>query len=332
MPRKRTLPPTVFQSQRLARCSFPARWLFAGLWGLADREGRLVWLPKYIEGQVFPLDEVNLDELFLELSGVNLMTRYDSGPRTLAAIDPDWWVVHQRPYNREPESDLPPPPPKASSDRPNRGDVNAPRDHPGIIPPSRAPLRDGSHDQDHDPQLRQRARDQKRRSDASALLDFWFDLADRSIAPRGKARAALVAALKVHLVDHAAGEIETMIRHLAQDSWWRGRQSGGPDTDLFSKRPISWMRKTKAAEFADRVEAAREWAQAGAPEARNGDPATATSWLGSNADWFLRLRDQATSYGTALDEATLIDRAASAHRAIPNPQTAGELLSWLETR
>ena len=338
MARKRAMPPLVFQDQRLGRCSFSARWLFAGLWGLADREGRLEWTPKFIDGHVFPFDSVVLDDLADELVRAGFLSRYPCGDRELAAIDPDWWKVHQSPYNKEPESVLPPQLEGSRSVQPNSGDVNAPRDDPGIAPYSRAPRvkgsGSGSGSGSGDAVLRRRAAIARRREEADALLSFWFELANRTLEPRGNARRTLVEALMVHLVDHPADDIRTMIRWLAQESWWRGRQDGGPDKDLFSKQPISWMRKTKAAEFADRVAQAKEWDSIPRPPSLPGSPTNGLGpWLDGDghAEWLLRTRDRADSYQQELSPSSLCD-AAAADDVRMDPELAVGLLRWLETR
>lgn len=358
MARKRTMPPAILQCSRLGSCSFAARWLFAGLWGLADREGRLEWVPKFIEGHVFPYDAVDLAALADELRLAGFLTFYKDGHRGLAQIERDWWIVNQTPYNREPESDLPPPLPGENDDPTDdpivderkRGDVARSPDHPGTIPRKSRLARDLDQDQDldlismdhdpdrsrsrsQDPALRRRAREKQRREESEALLAFWFERADRTIEPRGKARLALLAALQGHLVDHPAADIEAMIDHLSRDPWWRGRRDGGPTEDLFSKRPISWMRKTKVAEFADRVEAARSAANRpppidGAPELPGAAPWLATD---GNADWLIRLRDRATSYGAILT-ADRIEAQSRADGRPANNEIASELLVWMGSR
>jgi hypothetical protein len=50
MPRTRQIKPGFFKNDELAELPIEARLLFAGLWTIADREGRLEDRPKKIKG------------------------------------------------------------------------------------------------------------------------------------------------------------------------------------------------------------------------------------------------------------------------------------------
>lgn len=56
MARKRTVKPGFFTNEELAELSRDVRLFFAGLWVIADREGRLENRPKRIKRDVFPYD------------------------------------------------------------------------------------------------------------------------------------------------------------------------------------------------------------------------------------------------------------------------------------
>lgn len=95
--RRRELSPSFFTSEQVSSCSIPSRLLFAGLWCLADREGRLTDDPWRIRLAVFPTDRVNVDALLDELVGHQLIVRYstDTGDRLLAVPTfPKWQHVH----------------------------------------------------------------------------------------------------------------------------------------------------------------------------------------------------------------------------------------------
>ena len=62
MARKRLLSPGFFDNQALAACSAHARLLFAGLWTLADREGRMKCIPFQIHGLLFPYESSLVEE------------------------------------------------------------------------------------------------------------------------------------------------------------------------------------------------------------------------------------------------------------------------------
>jgi hypothetical protein len=52
--RSRNIKPGFFLNDELAECEPLARILFAGLWCIADREGRLEDRPKRIKAEVLP--------------------------------------------------------------------------------------------------------------------------------------------------------------------------------------------------------------------------------------------------------------------------------------
>jgi hypothetical protein len=109
--RARNLKPGFFKNDLLAECSFPARLLFAGLWCLADREGRLEDRPKRIKGELFAFDNVDIDQLLAELESRGFIIRYVANGLQCIAIPK--FSVNQRPHQNEVASSLPPPNPEA---------------------------------------------------------------------------------------------------------------------------------------------------------------------------------------------------------------------------
>ena len=112
MSRIRYLKPGFFCDEDLADCSPWARLLFAGLWTIADREGRLEDRPRRIRAKVFPYDDVNTDELLRELAqkrGENdpLIIRYCIEGKRYICIP--GWTNHQKPHFREVASTIPEP-------------------------------------------------------------------------------------------------------------------------------------------------------------------------------------------------------------------------------
>lgn len=119
MARARSIKPGFFKSEQLAECSPWARLLFAGLWTLADREGRLEYRPLRIKAELFPYDAVNVHDLAVELHGQKLLVIYEAEMST--EIDhestemPKFISIpnfgrHQRPHPKEPDSVIPQPP------------------------------------------------------------------------------------------------------------------------------------------------------------------------------------------------------------------------------
>jgi hypothetical protein len=112
--RARNLKPGYFKNDRLAECSFEARYLFPGLWCLADREGRLEDRPMKIKGEVFPFDAVDVEALLAELVQAEMIIRYIvDGVRCIQVVN---FSKHQSPHQKEVKSILPPPPRKGTDE------------------------------------------------------------------------------------------------------------------------------------------------------------------------------------------------------------------------
>lgn len=107
MARARNIKPGFYANEDLAECSVWARYIFPGLWMLADREGRLEDRPKRIKGELLRYDNVDVEPLLFELEKRGFIVRYAVGERKLiqvAAFD-----KHQNPHHREAPSVLPAP-------------------------------------------------------------------------------------------------------------------------------------------------------------------------------------------------------------------------------
>jgi len=108
MPRIRSIKPGVWLDEELASLPFEWRLLFIGLWGLADREGRLEDRPRAIKAQCLPYDAVDVDAGLGELARAGFVLRYEAGGRRLILVP--GFKRHQIINSREPQSILPPPP------------------------------------------------------------------------------------------------------------------------------------------------------------------------------------------------------------------------------
>ncbi len=106
MARARLLKPGFFKNELLAELPFEGRLLFAGLWTLADREGRLEERPKRIQAEIFPFDVVDVVGLLDALEQRGFIERYISGAMALIQIAE--FSKHQTPHHREPASAYPP--------------------------------------------------------------------------------------------------------------------------------------------------------------------------------------------------------------------------------
>lgn len=105
--RARNLKPGFFKNEALAECSPLARLLFAGLWCLADREGRLEDRPKRIRVELLGYDDGSVEDLLSELQEAGFILRYAaSGGRFIQVVN---FGKHQNPHCKEQESTIPAP-------------------------------------------------------------------------------------------------------------------------------------------------------------------------------------------------------------------------------
>lgn len=107
MPRTRSLRPGFFKNDLLAELPFEARLLFAGLWTLADKKGRLEDRPKKIKMEIFPADDVDTNGLLGQLADKKFITRYQVNGESYLQINK--FLDHQHPHPNEPESVIPEP-------------------------------------------------------------------------------------------------------------------------------------------------------------------------------------------------------------------------------
>jgi len=108
MARSRNIKPGFFLNDELAECDPLARLLFAGLWCIADREGRLEDRPKRIKAEVLPYDDCDIDQLLNQLAEHGFIIRYEiAGSQYIQIVN---FLKHQNPHYKESESIIPPPP------------------------------------------------------------------------------------------------------------------------------------------------------------------------------------------------------------------------------
>ena len=131
--RTRLLRPGFFTNPELAALPVEARMLFAGLWLLADREGRLLDNVPAIHGAVFPFEpSFDVNSLLIHLSSRGFVQRYErDGVRVVRVCAFD---KHQHPHAREAASSLPPPMRKRG---PKGAAEGAPRARPEALPKAR---------------------------------------------------------------------------------------------------------------------------------------------------------------------------------------------------
>lgn len=107
MARARSIKPGFFKNEQLAELPHPARLLFAGLWTIADRAGRLEDRPKRIKAEIFPYENQPVERLLESLNKAGFIIRYESGGNRFIAIPT--WNKHQNPHVKEAASTIPAP-------------------------------------------------------------------------------------------------------------------------------------------------------------------------------------------------------------------------------
>lgn len=136
MARARNLKPSFFTNDRLAEIHPLGRLLFAGLWTIADREGRLEDRPKRIKAEVLPYDNANVDKLLDDLGRAGFILRYAAnGDRFIQVLA---FNKHQNPHVKEGPSTIPAPVEHSASPVPDP-EIPAPA---GLIPDSGFPQPD----------------------------------------------------------------------------------------------------------------------------------------------------------------------------------------------
>ena len=101
-PRSRTIKPSFFVSEDLSELPFEARLIFAGLWTLADREGRLEDKPKQIKALLMPYDDIDMNKILTLLNKRTVIQRYEINGQRLINI-PNF-SVHQKVHPHEAQS------------------------------------------------------------------------------------------------------------------------------------------------------------------------------------------------------------------------------------
>jgi hypothetical protein len=106
--RLRTIKPSFFLNEELSRVPPLGRLLFAGLWCIADRRGRLEDRPNRIKVEVLPYDKCSIDSLLKTLADNGFIERYEVDPehRYIQIVN---FEKHQNPHLKEAESTIPAP-------------------------------------------------------------------------------------------------------------------------------------------------------------------------------------------------------------------------------
>ncbi len=105
MARSRNIKPGFFKNYDLADAGPHVQLLFAGLWCLADREGRLEDKPRFIKAELFPYYDFDVNGGLTELERLKFICRYTVD--SLAVIQVLNFKKHQSPHKTEKAAVLP---------------------------------------------------------------------------------------------------------------------------------------------------------------------------------------------------------------------------------
>lgn len=134
MARARNIKPGFFTNDVLGELAPLARLLFAGLWTLCDREGRVQDRPKKIKAEVLPYDDCDADALLQDLHNAGFILRYTAGDVRLIQVLK--WAEHQNPHVKEAPSTLPAPDKHGASTVLEQGKASPEPERAGLIPDS----------------------------------------------------------------------------------------------------------------------------------------------------------------------------------------------------
>lgn len=98
--RIRSLKPGFYKNEQLCELSAWHRLCFAGLWLVADRDGRLEDRPRRIKAEIFPYDDLDMNSLLWDLMHAGFIVRY-SAPNLQPLIWIPSWSSHQFPRSDE---------------------------------------------------------------------------------------------------------------------------------------------------------------------------------------------------------------------------------------
>lgn len=105
--RKRELSPTFWRDERVWKLTHHAKLLYLGLFGVADRAGRMLDKPFEIGVEVWPWAPMEASALIDEIVNVGLICRYEVRGQRLLAFPKVAWAKHQRLHPKERPSILP---------------------------------------------------------------------------------------------------------------------------------------------------------------------------------------------------------------------------------
>lgn len=237
MARIRSIKPEFFLHEDLADLSPLCRLLFIGLWTQADREGRLKDKPRRIKAAVLPYDDCDVDALLGELERIGVIIRYSVDEEGF--IDIPSFLTHQKPHQREADSEIPPVPANFAKAMPehNLGSASAPPKHNlgDVEPGGSGKGREGKE---------RRARKARELSIEAVSIGQEIALLTGTEYP-----PASFDALETRLRDGdmTADDALLLVRWAAEDKFWGGEVKLSPSTLFRPKHYAELLAKAKAA-------------------------------------------------------------------------------------
>jgi hypothetical protein len=138
MARSRNIKPGFFTNDLLGEMDPLARLLFAGLWTICDRDGRVEDRPKKIKAEVLPYDNCDPENLLQQLADKGFILRYKADG--VSAIQVLAWEKHQSPHIKESPSTIPAPDMHGASTRQAPESIRKEPEQPGNRPDDCQPI------------------------------------------------------------------------------------------------------------------------------------------------------------------------------------------------
>lgn len=234
MARARNIKPGFFTNEDLVELDFATRLLFAGLWTVADREGRLQDRPKKIKIDVFPADNLDIDAMLQQLHNAKFIQRYEVDGAKFIQISS--WDKHQNPHHTEKASEIPGPNGEVT--------VKAP------LKPKDTPKQDGGNPADSlipDSLIPDSDKNAGKPADPPGFAEFWKTWPSND---RKQAKGKCLDAWKKAHAERDAALILAHVESLKLSQSWR--KNGGE----FVPAPLVYLnnRRWEGAELADATE------------------------------------------------------------------------------
>lgn len=234
MARARNIKPGFFTNEDLVELDFATRLLFAGLWTVADREGRLQDRPKKIKIDVFPADNLDIDAMLQQLHDTKFIQRYEVDGAKFIQITS--WDKHQNPHHTEKASEIP--------------GVNGEVTVKAPLKPKEAPKQDGGNLADSlipDSLIPDSEKSAGKPADPPGFAEFWKTWPSND---RKQAKGKCLDAWKKAHAERDAALILAHVESLKLSQSWR--KNGGE----FVPAPLVYLnnKRWEGAELADATE------------------------------------------------------------------------------